>query len=93
MGFYSVGLEVSTATRWAAPTWARLGGQARPGGLCPPRCPPPVGLGSRNSYLLYKNPRKVLFHSENFISAQKQHHGSSAENIANLELVSLGLDP
>ena len=24
-------------TRWAQPTWARQGAQARPGGLCPPR--------------------------------------------------------
>ena len=25
------------ATRWAQPTWARQGAQARPGGCCPPR--------------------------------------------------------
>ena len=27
---------------------------ARPGGLCPPRCPSPAGLGSRNSLYWYK---------------------------------------
>ena len=43
MEFYSVGLEVSGAT-----------GLACPGGLCPPRCPPPVVLGSRNSLYWYK---------------------------------------
>src|SRR3990170_2142135 len=30
------------------------GGGARPGGLCPSRCPPLVFLCSRNSLLLYK---------------------------------------
>ena len=40
--------------------------RGRPGGFCPPRCPPLVVLGSRNSLLLYKNPRKVLFRSGNF---------------------------
>ena len=35
------------------PGCARRG--ARPGGLCPPRCPPPVVLGSRNCLYLYKN--------------------------------------
>jgi len=30
-------------TRWAQPTWARQGAQARPGGLCPPQ-PPLVPL-------------------------------------------------
>ena len=28
--------------------------RGRPGGLCPPRCLPPMDLGCRNSYLLYK---------------------------------------
>ena len=72
MGFYSVGLEVSGATRWAAPTRARLGGLALPSGLCPPRCPPRVHPSSRNS-LLYciKNPCKVSFHSENFYFCTK----------------------
>ena len=54
IGFYSVGFRVCGATRWGQPTWARLVRGARPGGLCPPRCPSPVGLGSRNSCLLYK---------------------------------------
>src|SRR3990170_8703275 len=54
IGFYRVGFRVSGATRWGQPSWARLGGQARPTGLCPPRCPPQVALGSENSLILYK---------------------------------------
>ena len=53
IGFCSVGLRVCRATRWGQSTWARQEG-ACPGGLCPPRCPALVDLGSRNSYLLYK---------------------------------------
>ena len=55
IGFYSVGFRVCGATRWGQPTWARQERGALPGGLCPPRCPSPVDLGSRNSYLLHKN--------------------------------------
>ena len=61
--FYSVGFRVRGATRWGQPTWAHPEGVAHPGGLCPPRCPPSVVLGSRNSLLLYKNHCKVSFHS------------------------------
>src|SRR5215216_4287580 len=79
IGFYSVGFRVCGATRWGQPTWARLEGVACPGGLCPPRCPPLVVLGSRNYLYLYKNS------SQSFVPIQellflhkKQHHGSSA---------------
>ena len=68
------------------PGRARRG--ACPCGLCPPRCPPPVDLGSRNSYLLHKNPRKVSFHSENFYLCTIKHHGSFAENNVSPGLVS-----
>src|SRR5215216_1258040 len=54
IGFYSIREIVCGATRWGQPTWARLVRGARPGGLCPPRCPPSVGLDSRNSFILYK---------------------------------------
>ena len=54
IGIYSVRVEVCGATRWVQPTWACQERGARPGGLCPPRGPSPVGLGSRNSLLLYK---------------------------------------
>ena len=60
MWFYSVGFRVSGATRWGQPTWARLEGVAHPGGLCPPRCPPPVVLGSRYFLLLYKKSSQSL---------------------------------
>ena len=53
IGFYSVGFRVCAATRWGQPTWALLEG-GRPGGLCPPRFPPSMVLGSENSLLLYK---------------------------------------
>ena len=39
IGFYSVGIRVSGATRWAQPTRARLGGLVRPGVSCPARAP------------------------------------------------------
>ena len=54
IGFYSIGFRVCGATRLGQSTWACLEGVARPGGLCPPRCPPPMVLGSRNSLLLRK---------------------------------------
>ena len=47
-------------------------GEGRPGGLCPPRCHPPMVLGSRNSCLLYKNSsqnsipfRELVLHKNN----------------------------
>ena len=46
------------APRGAQPTRARLGLLARPGGLCPPRCPPPVVLGSSIFLLFHKNSPK-----------------------------------
>ena len=39
MGFYSIGLRVSGTTRWAAPTWARLGAGA-PWWVVPTQVPP-----------------------------------------------------
>ena len=60
IGFYSIGFRVCRATRWGQPTWAHQERGACPGGLCPPRCPSPVDLGSRNSYLLYKNSLQIF---------------------------------
>src|SRR5215216_4742663 len=42
------------APRGAQPTWARLGAQARPGGLCPPRWPPAQPLCSINTPIFQK---------------------------------------
>ena len=42
------------APRGALPTKARLGGQARPGGLCPPRWPPAPPLYPINSQIFRK---------------------------------------
>ena len=74
IGFYSIGFTVCGATRWGQPSWAREERGACPGESCPPRCPSPVGLGSRNSYLLYKNSsqsfvsfRELLFLQKNTI--------------------------
>lgn len=44
------------ASRGAQPTWARLGAQVRPGGLCPPRWPPAPPLRPINSQM-FQNPR------------------------------------
>ena len=61
IGIYRVRVVVCGATRWVQPTWVRQERGARPGGLCPPRGPSPVGLGSRNSYYWYKKS------SQNFV--------------------------
>ena len=42
------------APRGAQPTRARLGAQARPGGLCPPRWPPAPHLYPKNSQIFQK---------------------------------------
>ena len=39
IGFYSIGFRVCGASRWGTTHLGAPGGQARPGGLCPPRCP------------------------------------------------------
>ena len=44
--------------RWAQPTRARLGPQARPGGLCPPRGTPLVLLWPILGVLVHKNSPK-----------------------------------
>ena len=80
IGIYSVGFRVSGATRWVQPTWVRQERGAHTGELCPPRGPSLVGLGSSNSHLFIKILAKFHFIPRTFISAQKQHHGSSAEN-------------
>ena len=84
IGIYGVGFRVCGATRWGQPTWACQEG-AHPGGLCPPRCPPSVVLGSRNSLLLYKKSFKsfIPFWELLFLH-KKQHHGSSIKNIVSL---------
>ena len=43
------------APRRAQPTRGRLGAQARPGGLCPPRWPPAPPLCTINSQI-FRNP-------------------------------------
>ena len=53
IGFYSVGFRSAGPPGGDNPP-GRAGGQTRPSGLCPPRCPPLVVLGSRNPLLLYK---------------------------------------
>ena len=51
--------------------------------------PPSVGLGSINLYLFQNNyPNKFQPIPRIFISAQKQHHGSSAKNSVSPGLVS-----
>ena len=86
MGFYSVGLRVSKATRWVAPTSVRLGGPARPGGLCPPRCPPQVHPTSRNSLLLYKKSSQSFLPLRELLFLHKNN-----TMVVLLKTVSLGL--
>ena len=47
------------------------GGGGAPLWVVPTQVPPSVVLGSKNYLLLYKNPRKVSFHSENFYFCTK----------------------
>ena len=42
------------APRGAQPTWARMGAQACPGGLCPPRWPPAPPLRPINLQMFQK---------------------------------------
>ena len=58
IGFYSAGIRVSGAPRWAQPTRARLEGVARPGVSCPTRAPPPVVLDSSIFYIFHKKSPK-----------------------------------
>ena len=44
--------------RWAQPTWVRLGPQACPGGLCPPRGTPQVLLWPNGCLLVHKKSTK-----------------------------------
>ena len=85
----SVALAAScSSARWVQPTWARQERGARPGALCPSRGPSLVVLGSTISLLFHKKSSKVCFIPRTFISAQKQHHGSSVENCVSPGLVS-----
>ena len=49
-----VGEASGGVPRGAQPTRARSGGQARPGGLCPPRWPPAPPLSSINTPIFQK---------------------------------------
>ena len=49
-----VGQRIRGSPRGAQPTCARLGAQARPGGLCPPRLPPGLPLYSINTPIFQK---------------------------------------
>ena len=47
--------SISGATKWVQPTWAHQERGARPGGLCPPRAPSMLVVGSKNPLLFHKN--------------------------------------
>ena len=81
IGFLGVGFTPRWATRRARYTRARLGPLACPGGLFPPRGSSPVVLRSNIAYLVQKkSPKSFGRFRELSFSAQKQHHGNSAEN-------------
>ena len=54
LGIYRVKRGCGRPPRWAQPTWVRLGPQARPGGLCPPRGTPQVLLRPIGSPMVHK---------------------------------------
>ena len=55
LGFYRAKKGCGRPPRWAQPTWARLGAQVRPSGLCPPRGNPQVLLWPSLGVLVHKN--------------------------------------
>src|SRR3989337_1472606 len=55
LAIYRVKRRCGRPPRWAQPTWARLGAQARPGGLCPTRGTPQVLLWPILGVLVHKN--------------------------------------
>ena len=88
MWFYSVSFRVCWTARWGQPTWACLEGWRALVGCAHPGAPLWWVLAPKILFYSIKIPCKVLFHSRTFISAQKQHHGSSAENNVSPGLVS-----
>src|SRR3990170_8517008 len=58
LGIYRVKRRCGRPPRWAQPTRARVGPQARPGGLCPPRGTPLVLLWPIMCLLAQKNSPK-----------------------------------
>ena len=78
IGFYSVGFRVCGATRWGQPTWERREGWV-PWWVVPTQVPPSGGSWLQKfSLLIYKFLAKFCSIPRTFISARKQHHGSSA---------------
>src|SRR3990170_2315905 len=57
-GIYRAKRRCGRPPRWAQPTRARLGPQARPGGLCPPRGTPLVLLRPKLFLLFHKKSPK-----------------------------------
>ena len=72
MWFYSIRRIVNGATRWGQPIWAREERWARPGGLCPPRGPSLVGLGSKNP-LVFHNSSKSFVPFRELLSLHKSN--------------------
>ena len=64
--------------------WAQQGKRARPIALWATGGPPLVDLRSSIFYIFHKNIyKKIRPIHRTFISTQKQHHASSAENSVN----------
>src|SRR5215216_3641414 len=58
LGIYRAKRRCGRPLRWAQPTWARLGPQARPGGLCTPRGSPLALLWPTGCLLVQKKSLK-----------------------------------
>ena len=59
LGIYRVKRRCGRSSRWAQPTWVRLGPQVRPGWLCPPRGTPRCCSGPSWVFWSIKNLQKV----------------------------------
>ena len=86
--FYSVGFRVRGATRWGQPTWARLGGRRALVGCAHPGAPLRYLLAPEILFIGIKILAKFNSIPRTFISAEKPHRGSSAENSISPGLVS-----
>ena len=85
LGIYRAERRCGRPLRWAQPTWARLGAQAHPGGLCPPWGTPQVLLRPIGCILVQKNPQKVSLHLDSvwyWFHAMKKHAKNSNPHMA-----------